>query len=244
MPTIDRFFDALTADYTSAIERCFPGYREMLAALLTYLPQDRSFRSILDLGSGTGNLAVLVRQAFPTAAITCVDVARESLAICDSRLQEHPGESRMIASDFRDVQFAPGEFDLIVSSIAIHHVPTNDKRGLFRKAASWLTRDGVLAYADQCRGATEDIYQRHIDQWRAMSRAAGGTEEEFAMWIEHQREHDHHETLNDQLRWLEAAGFMITDCVWRKLLWAVIQARPCNSQETLRQSEHLETDRH
>ena len=54
---VGTFFDTLTDGYTATIERCFPRYREMLWALLNYLPQGRSFESILELGCGTGNLS-------------------------------------------------------------------------------------------------------------------------------------------------------------------------------------------
>ena len=115
--------------------------------------------------------------------------------------------------------------DLIISNIAIHHLPSAAKRQLFSQAYASLRPGGVLAFADQLCGATDHIYQSHLQQWRRDSLAAGGTEEEWQMWMEHQRRHDHHDSLSNHLTWLHDLGFTNSDCIWRYLLWSVIQAR-------------------
>jgi len=77
--SVEQFFDALTDDYTATIERCFPRYREMLWALLDYLPRKRSPSAILELGCGTGNLSELRANRFPTASLRLVDLSGESI---------------------------------------------------------------------------------------------------------------------------------------------------------------------
>jgi len=224
---IGRFFDALTSDYTAAIERCFPRYREMLWALLDCLPQGRRFGSVLELGCGTGNLSILLRTAFPEAALRLVDMSGESLEACRGRLGAVAGlafEQR----DFGEADYATGSFDLVVSSIAIHHLDSPGKQQLFRRVKTWLADDGVLCFADQCAGATADLNARHIENWKALSLRAGAPGSEWEMWMRHQVEHDHHDTLVDQLDWLREAGFATVDCTWRYLLWSVIQARRGN----------------
>jgi hypothetical protein len=54
--------------------------------------------------------------------------------------------------------------------------------------------------------------------------AAGSTDEEWQMWMKHQFEHDHHDTMVEQIDWLRQAGFQKVDCPWRYLLWTVLQA--------------------
>lgn len=221
---VGRFFDALTSDYTATIERCFPRYREMLWALLYYLPPDRSITSILELGCGTGNLSVLVHNAFPNAKLHVVDVSEESLDVCRTRLQD-AGTVRFEQQDFRNLSCPDGGFDLILSSIAIHHLTSVEKQSLFRQCHAWLSEEGTLAFADQCSGATSDMNARHIDHWKELSMGAGSSTEEWNMWMEHQAKHDHHDTLGNHLKWLGEAGFPIVDCQWRFLLWSVIHAR-------------------
>lgn len=222
--TVGRFFDSLTSDYTATIERCFPRYREMLWALLNYLPDDRTFDRILELGCGTGNLSVLLAEKHPASSIVCVDLSSESLEVCRERLGTNP-HIDIVRGDFRNLPYDRAEFDLIVSSIAVHHLEPGEKRDLLRNCFHWLHADGVFTFADQFRGATDDLNTRHIENWKRLSLSAGGTEEEFAMWMQHQREHDHHDTLADQIDWIRGAGFRDVDCTWRYLLWSVVQAR-------------------
>ena len=221
---VGSFFDSLTDDYTKTIERCFPRYREMLWALLDYLPHGRQFDSILELGCGTGNVSVLLHKAFPQAKLHLVDVSSESLEVCRRRLGADK-QNVFNEQNFAEMSYENDSFDLVVSSIAIHHLDSSGKRSLFDRTHSWLTDDGVVCIADQCAGATNDLYQQHIANWRSLSKEAGSSDEEWEMWMQHQEEHDHHDTLMDQMEWLRNSGFSIVDCPWRYLLWSVIQAR-------------------
>lgn len=221
---VGRFFDSLRQDYTETIERCFPRYREMLWALLEYLPEEQTPSSILELGCGTGNLSVLLSEKYPEANIRFVDLGGESLQVCQTRLGKND-RFHFQEDDFRDLEFAAGSFDMVTSSIAIHHLLAPEKQLFFKQIFSWLQPEGVFTFADQFRGATPAIYQRHIDNWRSLSMSAGSSESEFEMWMSHQREHDHHDLLTDQLNWVNDAGFDRVDCTWRYLLWAVLQAR-------------------
>lgn len=235
---VGSFFDRLTSDYTAVIERAFPRYRDMLRALLDYLsvhlpvaevPEaagegHTSLNGILELGCGTGNLSVLLEQQYPNARLTLVDISAESLAVCRERL-ENSDRHQFVVADFRELSFAESSFAAVTSSIAIHHLPSPDKQGLFQRVARWLEPGGTLIFADQFRAVSETVYARHIELWKAASLEAGSNEAEFAMWMEHQRDHDHHDSLAQHAQWIEAAGLTEFDCVWRCLLWSVVMAR-------------------
>jgi tRNA (cmo5U34)-methyltransferase len=224
VPSLDQFFDALTDEYAAAIERCFPRYREMLWALLDYLPDDLEVNRILELGSGTGNLTVLLAERYPTAKIELVDVSSDSLDECRKRIGIDD-RFRYRTQDFRSLDAADGSFDLVVSSIAIHHLTSDEKPKLFAELCRVLRPGGMFAYADQHAGVTSAIYQRHIAHWKAASLGAGSSEAEWQMWMKHQADHDHHDTMLAQIDWLREAGFEAIDCPWRYLLWTVLQAR-------------------
>ena len=175
--TLSQFFDRLTGDYTAAIERCVPRYREMLWALLDYLPATVPYHRILELGCGTGNLSLLLSRKFPQAEITCVDLSAESLDECRDRLQQAQDLSRFrfMTADMRELDFESSQFDLVVSSISIHHLTADEKQALFAKACNWLRPEGVFSFADQFRGTTDEIYARHMQHWREQALAAGST---------------------------------------------------------------------
>lgn len=221
---VSRFFDALSDRYDAALERCVPRYREMLWALLDYLPSDIEYRSILELGCGTGNLSDLLVRRFPDALIRFVDLSGDSLEACRRRL----GTSSQLVfehQDFRALAYRERSFDLVISGIAVHHLESPDKRRLFANVYRWLRPNGIFAYSDQFAGATADLYDNHLRHWKEQAFEAGTTDEEWQMWMEHQTKHDHHESLPAQLDGLRSAGFSVIDCPWRYLLWTVVQAR-------------------
>jgi tRNA (cmo5U34)-methyltransferase len=222
-PSVAEFFNSLTAQYAAAIERCFPRYREMLWALLEYLPADLKVDRIMELGCGTGNLSVLIAERFPEATIDLIDLSAESLQVCQRRMQD-AARYQFRTSDFRSLDDQQGSFDLILSSIAIHHLTSIEKQKLFATLFRMLRPGGVFAYADQHAGATPSIIKRHHQYWHEISRAAGSTEDEWELWMAHQRDHDHHDTVIDQIDWLRNTGFQRVDCTWRYLLWTVLQA--------------------
>jgi tRNA (cmo5U34)-methyltransferase len=223
----ERFFDELGAGYDGAIERCVPRYREMLASILTYIPETPTPRRVLDLGCGTGNLSALVAERFPGAIVVSVDISIEILKALASR-HDDEHRPRVARADMRQLPVANGTVDLIVSSIAIHHLVDDDKRALFSEIHRALRPGGVFTYSDQFAGATDDLYARHMAIWRERAAALGAPDDEWAAWMKHQDLHDHHSPIGDQMDWLRGSGFAVVDCVWRYALWTVLQARKAN----------------
>lgn len=222
---VEQFFDCLSSEYAGAIQRCVPRYAEMLWALFEYLPPAVTRpRRILELGCGTGNLSVVIAEQFPDAELTLVDLSQASLATCQQRLPSHT-TARFVHADMRCLELAESNFDLIMSTIAIHHLTSQEKQALFHLCGKWLVPGGVFTYSDQFAGQSESTYLRHMANWRRFAKEMGASEQEWEMWMQHQREHDFHDSLPDQLDWLENAGFVAIDCTWRYLLWTVLQAR-------------------
>jgi len=218
----ETFYDALADDYTEAIARCVPRYHEMLHALLSYIPPTVPVRAVLDLGCGTGNLTLQVLRQFPDARIDAVDISGEMIRIAESRTGV--GRVSFVKEDFRCLTFPPESYDLVVSSIAIHHLDDADKERLVAKVGSWLRPGGIFTFCDQFRGATDHLYSEHIRRWReAVSDALRPGE--WESWMDHQERHDHHATIGEHFEWLRSAGFGGVDCTWRHLLWAVVHAR-------------------
>jgi tRNA (cmo5U34)-methyltransferase len=219
------FFDSISGEYAEAIQRCVPRYAEMLWAIFEYLPSTSLAPTrVLELGCGTGNLTELIARNFPKSDLTLVDLSDSSLATCRSRLSAET-RCNFICRDFRDLDFPAGHFDLILSTISLHHLNSAEKQRLFAACREWLTPGGVLSYSDQFSAVAADVYEKHMRNWRKYTQTAGASEQEWQMWMEHQHKHDFHDTLPDQLAWLRQAGFEHVDCTWRHLLWTVVQAR-------------------
>lgn len=76
------FFEEISDEYASAIDRCVPRYQEMLWAVLHYLPAGWTPTRILELGCGSGNLSDRVCRKFPQASVRLVDFSGKLLEQC------------------------------------------------------------------------------------------------------------------------------------------------------------------
>ena len=226
---VAEFFDSIAEEYAGAIRRCVPRYDEMLWSLLYYLPERVSNPiRILELGCGTGNLSLAIAKRFPEAELTAVDLSHSSLDIHAQRFASEsgvgPNKVNRLCKDIRELDFGEESFDLILSTIALHHLTSEEKRQLFQSCHRWLRAEGVLSYSDQFAGETPELYEKHMSEWKRASMALGATEDEWQMWMRHQADQDHHDSLPNQIDWLKKAGFHDVDCVWRHILWTVVTA--------------------
>ncbi len=222
MITTKEFYDRFSSKYTEAILKCVPRYEEMLATLFRYLPNRFAPKNILELGCGTGNLSSLIVHHFPDARLTAVDISGEMIKECKDRLKNNQIE--FVQEDFSKVCFSDKSFDLIISSIAIHHLVDSEKERLFGNIRRWLANSGVFTFLDQFKGETDNLYQKHIDLWQGHAMKNNVTDLEWKALIEHQELHDYHSPIRSHLNWLESCGFKNPDCLWRYSLWSVIYA--------------------
>ena len=84
--TPEEFYDGLSPEYDAAILRCVPRYKEMLWAILRYLPDDLAPSRVLDLGVGSGNLSEVILERYPEAKVTGLDLSNEMLGLAAQRL--------------------------------------------------------------------------------------------------------------------------------------------------------------
>ena len=219
-----QFFDSMVDEYNHAIELCVPRYDEMLWAIMFYLPSDWKPINILELGCGSGNLSTLIMKTFPHAHLSLIDQSEKFLNSCQLRLRKYK-TIQYIRGDFSKMKFASHSFDLVVSSIAIHHLIDKEKVGLFTNIHQWLRPGGVLAFADQYSGATDDLSQKHLQKWQQEAFTQGLDQKDWERWMEHQKNHDFHISLQSQIRWMQQIGYESVDCTWRYLLWTVLHAK-------------------
>jgi release factor glutamine methyltransferase len=72
-------------------------------------------RSVLDLGTGCGAIAIAIRHASPAAEVTAVDVSRAALEVARANARRLGAQIRFVESDWFSA--LPGErFDLIVAN--------------------------------------------------------------------------------------------------------------------------------
>ena len=183
----DAYLDLMLADVPAYLE-----LQERVAAATDVL----DVHAALELGVGTGETARRVLALHPQATWTAIDAneamlnrAREVLPDADLRLArlEDP--------------LPEGPFDLVVSSLVVHHLDGAGKRDLFRRIHDVLRPGGTFVLGDVVVPENPDDSQIEID------------------WVV-----DLPDRLDDQLGWLRDAG-LETEPLWVYKDLAVVRAR-------------------
>lgn len=220
---VESFYNLISSEYTEMLERLVPRYREMLWMILDYIPKDLKPKRIVDLGCGTGNLSEGMVNQYPDAELIAVDLSASILQEAAERLKNY-SNIKYLNEDFNTLEFEAGSVDLIVSSIALHHLTDPQKEKLLKKIYSWLSPNGILIFGDQFAGSTDARYQQHMNNWKLSSEGKNVPASEWKLWMEHQEKHDYHTTVENYFKWCKQSGFENTDVVWRYFLWTVFIA--------------------
>lgn len=154
--------------------------------------EDVAASEILELGVGTGETAKRVLAVHRDAQLVGIDESEAMLAA--SGLDADLRISRL------EDPLPEGQFDLVVSCLAVHHLDAAGKRDLFRRVAAVLRPGGRFVLADVV------VPEREND-------AVTPTTPDF----------DRPDRLDDQLDWLREAGF-VPETTWSWKDLAVVRA--------------------
>lgn len=124
-----RAFDLPTAGmYDALVSSALEGfYARVAEETVSAFPQGR----VLEVGSGPGHLAVQLAQRAPDFEIIGVDISEAMVERASRRAEEASlaGRVHFVAGDVGALPFAEGEFDVVVSTLSLHHWP-DPPRGL------------------------------------------------------------------------------------------------------------------
>ena len=213
--TIKKHFEEEAAAFDQTIVKLIPYYDQMIRALIDaihFKPTNKI--RIIDLGCGTGTLAKQLADKFPNSKIVCLDIASKMIELARHKLSAHKN-IEFVVGDFSKIDFQE-QFDVVVSSLALHHIQTDDgKIEFYTKIYNVLTNNGQFINADVVLASTE--YQHNIDltRWIEFMQKSISPEEIKTKWIPTHKAEDRPSKLIDQLKWLEVIGFKTVDVIWK-----------------------------
>ena len=197
-PTLDGTWrDPAKVDEYLGRVASLPPRRAGEACMTEVLPADP--KRVADLGCGDGRLTALVLEARPgVTEVVAVDSSPPMLARARERFAGDP-RVHVQHGDLRQDVTALGDFDLVVSGFAIHHLDDARKRALFSEIARQLQPGGVFANLEVVASATPEL---HAAFRNAIGRDQDDPEDQLV-------------EVETQLAWMRSAGMDQVDCLWR-----------------------------
>jgi len=176
----------------------YPRRVEGESVLLDVVPRDA--RRVLDLGTGDGRLLSMLRLDRPGMLGVGVDFSELMLEAARERFaNDHRVE--IVEHDLTERLPALGQFDAIVSSMAIHHLEHERKRSLYGEILDLLAPGGVFANFEHVASPTRRL---HLAFFAAIAEP-----------LENEDPSDRLLDVESQLVWLRELGFDDVDCYWK-----------------------------
>jgi tRNA (cmo5U34)-methyltransferase len=181
--------------------------------------------SVVDLGCGTGTLAQMILQAYPSAAVTCVDISPEMISLAQRKLAKFEGRTEFIVEDLERIKFQQS-YEVAVSIDAIHHLPNSQKRDLFGRLYDALTPNGIFLLVDPIiiesptlKEKNARLLKEHIQglikEGKISIEEIGKRQKVKKIAEEKEIERDYLCTFDELDEMLKDSGFGEVECFWR-----------------------------
>ena len=103
---------------------------------------------VLDLGCGTGTLTVMLKRSAPGAYITGLDGDAEVLAIARGKAERGGQDIQWDHGMAFALPYPDHSFDVVVTSLVIHHLVSADKQRVFQEVRRILRPGGRFHIVD------------------------------------------------------------------------------------------------
>jgi len=149
-------YRALTALYDPVVRLTSRegAFKRRLLEIAELKAEDR----VLDLGCGTGTLAIAAERAQPGAEVTGLDGDPEILARARQKASSAGAHVDFDQGHSTDLPYDDGRFDVVLSTLFFHHLEPAAKRATAAEIARVLRPGGRLLVADW--GPPQDALMR------------------------------------------------------------------------------------
>lgn len=120
---------------------------------------------ILDAGTGTARIPILMCQQRPQYLFTAVDLATSMLILGQRNVEEAGLEQqiRLERVDTKEMAYPALEFDMIVSNSLVHHLP--DPLSFFQEVKRLIKPGGAILIRDLIRPTSDEIVNDLVDRF-------------------------------------------------------------------------------
>jgi ubiquinone/menaquinone biosynthesis C-methylase UbiE len=104
--------------------------------------------AVLDVGAGTGTLAIMLKRQVPGAHVTGLDADPQVLAIARRKATDAGLDIDFVEGFSTELPFRDSHFDVVLSSLFFHHLEREVKAGTLAELHRVLKPGGRLHVAD------------------------------------------------------------------------------------------------
>lgn len=213
-------FNQKAKEYDSEIRALIPCFDDFYGVTIDCIDFKGDNPKVLDLGAGTGILSQFLLEKYPNAEIVLIDLAEEMLKEAEKRFEGNDNIS-FICDDYIIHEFNT-KFDIIISSLSIHHLTGTEKKVLIEKYYDLLNDGGNFVNADQVLNpnkCVEDYFKSKLDEH------TGEISEKAYGEAKIRRTYDKPSSVDFQLECLKNAGFDHVGIPYKYYVFAVFWAK-------------------
>ncbi|MGB9978748.1 class I SAM-dependent methyltransferase [Methanobacterium sp.] len=215
-------FDEVAEHYDRQRESLIPCFHDFYSITVNLAQWKNNEPKILDMGAGTGLLTKFLFEKYPEAEFTLLDMSEEMLKVAKNRFRNY-NNFKFITADYTTHNFN-NKFDLIVSSLSIHHLEDIDKEKLYKKIYNTLNPEGIFLNADQVTGSTQNLDDNYQKNWIELIDNSNLNESEKVSALERMK-FDKPATYEDNLKWLRNCGFEDVDIYYKYYNFCIFYAK-------------------
>ena len=93
-----------------------PETEELVDWVIEYAAIKGKALRILDIGTGSGCIAIAIKKALPEAIVSAIDISTSAIKIAEANAAALKADIEFIALDILNTAFLPGQYDVIVSN--------------------------------------------------------------------------------------------------------------------------------
>lgn len=135
--------------YDRIVKLASLGKEESFRKATIALAQLKPGETVLDVGCGTGSLALIAKeQVGPTGAVYGTDASAAMIEVARQKAAKAGADVTFQVDLIENITFPDNQFDVVLSSLMMHHLPDDLKRAGLAEIYRVLKPDGRLLVVD------------------------------------------------------------------------------------------------
>ena len=212
---IKKQYSKMADGYDTTIRQLIPKYDQIMLKMASLLACDKNQAiDVLDIGCGTGNMALLLKKKFFHSNITCLDPTDKMIKRAKQKLKEYPGV-KFVKSMVQDFKFND-KYDAVFVSMVFQNLQNKrQKVSLYRKICKSLKQDGMFLMFGPVLGENAFVEEYYMKHWSRYIQRSFPKEKTEGDWLATYREKDGPDKFLDEISMLQKGGFKTVDVIYK-----------------------------